>query len=669
MLRENVSAITLRSGKELKPPVELVKEPELDPEILSSDQTVFPPQNKQGVSSHPYPSLDAYVPKAPSPSKLTRPKEAIAYKDKELLEMFRSIEINIPLLNAIKEILKYAKFCKELCTRKRQAKEKERMVVSQSVSTILQKNLPKKRRIQHLTENGIVIQLVDRSFIHPLEVIKDVLVQVNELRFPADFYVLKMEESISISSTSIFLGCPFMKTAKTKIDVDEGTLSVEFDGELVKFNIFDAMKTSSIGQEVIWDVYDDNEDDSKDLIPLGELATLSMIEQAPKFELKELPDHLKYAYLGEAETLLKYKLAIGWTLADIKSISPAICLHWISLEDGAKPRRQPQRQLNSFLNEVVMNKVFKLLDACIIYPIPDSDWMLERLARNPFFRFLDGFLSFYQIPINQKDQQNTTFTCPYGTFSFRIMSFGLCNALGTFQHCMMSIFSEYIEKCKEVFMDDFIVYGDSFADCLSNLSKVLEKCIESNLARNFEKCHFMASRGIVLGHIISEHGIEVDPTKIDVITKLPYPTNVREVHSFLGHVGFYRRFIKDFSKVAQLMTSFLQKNIAFDFNDEYRKSFEVLKNALSCTPVIQAPRWANPFEIMCDTSYHAVGAADGISMTPCYADIVNYMTTVDYVSKWVDKKATVTDDVKVVACFLKTNIHSKFGFPKAIITD
>ncbi|XP_038877406.1 uncharacterized protein LOC120069694 [Benincasa hispida] len=250
ILSENVSAITLRSGKELEPPVESVKEPKLEnPEISSSDQTVFPPQNKQGVSSHPYPPLDAYVPKAHFPSKLARLKKPVAGKNNELLEMFRRVEINIPLLDAIKQIPKYEKFLKELCTRKRQAKEKEMMVISQSVSAILQKNFQKYRRIQYLIETGVIIQLADRSFIHPLGVIEDVLVQVNELLFPAYFYVLKMEEPTSISSASILLGRPFVKMAKTKIDVDEGTLSMEFDGELVKFNIFDDIKTSTIGQE------------------------------------------------------------------------------------------------------------------------------------------------------------------------------------------------------------------------------------------------------------------------------------------------------------------------------------------------------------------------------------------------------------------------------------
>ena len=119
--------------------------------------------------------------------------------------------------------------------------------------------------------------------------------------------------------------------------------------------------------------------------------------------------------------------------------------------------------------------------------------MLERLAGKSFFYFLDGFSGFYQIPIAQEDQEKTTFTCPFGTYAYRRMPFGLYNVRATFQRCVMSIFSEYIENCIEVFMDDFTVYGDSFDECLDNLTKVLKRCIDTNLVLNYEKCHFMAT--------------------------------------------------------------------------------------------------------------------------------------------------------------------------------
>uniref|UniRef100_A0A151UIA9 Retrovirus-related Pol polyprotein from transposon 17.6 n=1 Tax=Cajanus cajan TaxID=3821 RepID=A0A151UIA9_CAJCA len=182
------------------------------------------------------------------------------------------------------------------------------------------------------------------------------------------------------------------------------------------------------------------------------------------------------------------------------------------------------------------------------------------------------------------------------------MPFGLCNALGTFQRCMLSIFSDFLENCIEVFMDDFTVYGSSFDACLDSLDRVLKRCIKTNLVLNFEKCHLM------LEHIISSRGIEVDPAKIYVIAQLPYPSCVREVRSFLGHAGFYKRFIKDFSKKALPLSSLLQKDIDFNFDDSCKEAFDCLKRALTTTPIIQAPDWTVPFELMCDASNYALGA-------------------------------------------------------------
>ncbi|GKE17286.1 reverse transcriptase domain-containing protein [Tanacetum coccineum] len=145
---------------------------------------------------------------------------------------------------------------------------------------------------------------------------------------------------------------------------------------------------------------------------------------------------------------------------------------------------------------------------------------------------------------------------------------------------MVAIFHDMIEKYIEVFIDDFLVFGDSFSSCLSHLDMMLKRCEDPNLVLNWEKCHFMVKEGIVLGHKISKSGIEVDHAKFDVIAKLPPPTTVKGIRSFLGHTGFYRRFIQDFSKIARSMTHLLEKETPFDL----------------------------PFEIMCDASDFAMGA-------------------------------------------------------------
>ncbi|KAL4273048.1 hypothetical protein GQ457_13G018110 [Hibiscus cannabinus] len=373
------------------------------------------------------------------------------------------------------------------------------------------------------------------------------------------------------------------------------------------------------------------------------------LEIAPSLELKHLPYHLKYVYLGVNDTLpmiissqlnanqelsvvnlfKQYKKAIGWTMVDLKGISPTICMHKILLDDCHSNSVEPQMRLNPAIKKVVMKEIIKWLDAGIIYPIYDSSWeaqqrdkegpfplpfidqMLDRLAGKAYYCFLDGYSGYNQVAIATEDQEKTTFTCPYGTYAFRRMSFGLCNAPATFQRCMLAIFYDMVEDYLEVFMDDFSVSEDTFGTCLGNLAKVLKRCEESDLVLNWEKCHFMVTEGTVLGHRISSQGIEVDKAKVEVIEKLSPPTTVKGIRSFLGHAGFYRRFIKDFSKISKPLRNLLQQNQPFVFDEDCQSAFTELKKKLILAPIMVPPDWTSPFELMCDASDYAVGAALG----------------------------------------------------------
>ncbi|GJW04616.1 reverse transcriptase domain-containing protein [Tanacetum coccineum] len=384
----------------------------------------------------------------------------------------------------------------------------------------------------------------------------------------------------------------------------------------------------------------------------------SSIDEPPEVELKDLPLHLEYAFLEgddklpviiakdlsfeEKTALIKllksHKRAIAWKLFDIKGINPEFYTHKILMEEDYKPAVQHQRRVNLKIHDVIKKEVEKLLDARLIYPISDNPWvspvhcvpkkggfivveneeneliptrlvtgwrvcidyrklndatrkdhfplpfmdqMLKRLVGNEYHCFLDGFSGYFQIPIDPKDQENTTFMCPYGTFAYRRMPFGLCNAPGTFQRCMMAIFHDMIEKMMEVFMDDFS-----------------------------EKSHFMVKEGIVLGHKISKNGIEVDKAKVDVIAKLPHPTTIKGIRSFLGHASFYRRFIKDFSKISRPMTRLLEKDTLFFFSKECIEAFQTLKKKLTEAPILIAPDWDLPFELMCDASDYVIDFAN-----------------------------------------------------------
>nr|GEY00918.1 reverse transcriptase domain-containing protein [Tanacetum cinerariifolium] len=308
------------------------------------------------------------------------------------------------------------------------------------------------------------------------------------------------------------------------------------------------------------------------------------IDEPPEVELKNLPPHLEYTFLeGDNKfpviivkdlsveekialiTVLKsHKRAIAWKLSDIKVINPEFCTHKILMEEDFEPAVQHQRRVNPKIYDVIKNEVLKLLDVGLIYPISDSPWrvcidyhklneatrkdhfplafmdqMLERLAGNEYYCFLDGFSRYFQIPIDPIDQEKTTFTCPYGTFAYRHMPFGLCNAQGTFQR------------------------------------------------------------------------IEVYKAKVDVIAKLPHPITVKGIRSFLGHAGFYRRFIQDFSKIARPMTRLFKKDTLFLFSKECVEAFQTLKRKLTEAPILITPDCDFPFELMCDASDFALGAVLG----------------------------------------------------------
>nr|GEZ57325.1 reverse transcriptase domain-containing protein [Tanacetum cinerariifolium] len=197
------------------------------------------------------------------------------------------------------------------------------------------------------------------------------------------------------------------------------------------------------------------------------------------------------------------------------------------------------------------------------------------------------FLRYFQIPIDPHNQERTTLPCPYGTFAYRRMPFSLCNVPNTFQRCMLAIFHDMVEKTMEVFMYDFSVFVNSFENCLSRLDKMLQRCEDTNLCLNWEKSHFKVKEGIVLSHKISKNRIKVDKAKVDVITKLPHPTTVKGVRSFLDHDN------------------------PFIFSKDCIKAFQKLKKKLTEAPILIAPNWDLPFELMCDASDFAIGAVLG----------------------------------------------------------
>eukprot|EP00253_Pinus_taeda_P014836 PITA_14836 len=327
------------------------------------------------------------------------------------------------------------------------------------------------------------------------------------------------------------------------------------------------------------------------------------------------------------------------------------------------------------------------------------------LAGKKYFSFIDGYSGYNQIQIAEEDRENTTFTCPWGTYAYKVLPFGLCNAPFTFQRAVLAIFSDLIHDCVEVYMGGFTVYGDDFSQALENLVKVLIRCQEANLALSSDKCRIMQTKGIVLGHHVSFERIQVDPAKIEVISRIPILSSQKEVRIFLGYAGYYRRFTENFTRIAAPLFNLLTKDDDFVWNVDCQQAFQV------SMPTLVPDEF--PDEALFSIS----------TITPWFADVANYLASgklpqnmsarerhnivqhsanyswiegdlfytgpdlimrahlpnvnkkkyilvcTDYVTKWVEAKALYTATEKVVVEFLFEDIFTRFGVPQEIVTD
>ena len=668
-------AVQLRSGKELEKEKSEKDEGNKGEGSLRNAETLEKKRKLEQQQEEERSKKKAHnsMPAVPFPQRMQKSK--IEEQFTRFLKTFQKMEISMPFTEVVTQMPLYAKFLKEILSKKRRFAEEGVVNLTATCSAVIKKNFPEKmndpgsftipcpiggfkiqkafcdssasnlmplsvaRRLSlgELTPTTVTLQMADRKMAKPEGVIEDVLIKVGKFVFPVDFIILDIEED---SQFPLLLGRPFLATAAALIDMQKGVLTLRVGEEAADFNLLQSLKNLDIDREdykFVDDVY---------------LNRLCYAEEQKLLEI-----------------LKKYQESIAWSIDELKGISPSICMHKILLEENAKPSVEHQRRLNPVMKEVVRKEVLKWLNAGFIYAISDSPWvspvhvvpkkggftvirnekkneliptrtvtgwrvcidyqklntatrkdhfplpfidqMLDRLARHPHFCFLDGYSGYNQIAIAPEDQEKTTFTCPYGTFAFRRMPFGLCNAPATFQRCMMSMFSDLVEEVIEIFMDDFTVYVSSFDHCLNNLETVLQRCKDKHLALNLEKCHFMVTEGIVLGHKISATGLEVDQSKVSIIKTLAPPTTVKGIRSFLGHAGFYRRFIKDFSKIAIPLCRLLEKETKFNFDDSYKAAFEEIKLRLVQAPIMATPEWDQGFEIMCDASDFSMGAVLG----------------------------------------------------------
>nr|GEZ15761.1 reverse transcriptase domain-containing protein [Tanacetum cinerariifolium] len=341
------------------------------------------------------------------------------------------------------------------------------------------------------------------------------------------------------------------------------------------------------------------------------------------------------------------------------------------------------------------NKDLKQVDVIMTKPSIEEPLELELKDLPPHleYAFLKGTDKLL-IHIDPQDQEKTTFTCPYETFAYRRMPFGLCNDLGTFQRCMMAIFHDMVKKTTEVFMDDFSVFGDSFSSYLTHLDKMLKRCEDTNLVLNWEKCYFMVKEGTVLGHKISKSRIEVDIAKVDVIAKLPHLTFVKALKYLLAKQDAKPRLLWWVLLLQEFDVLILDKigaeNLAANHlsrlenphqddleNKEINETFPLETLGMISSRGDSSTPWFVDF-----ANYHDEMPQNAIQVYEIF-DVwgINFMgqilssrgkkyilVAIDYFSKWVKVKLLPNNDARVIVKFLKS-LFARFGTPRAIISD
>ena len=255
------------------------------------------------------------------------------------------------------------------------------------------------------------------------------------------------------------------------------------------------------------------------------------------------------------------------------------------------------------------------------YPLPRVDELLDRLSGAKYFSKIDLRSGYWQVRIADEDIPKTAFRTRYGHFEFLVMPFGLTNAPATFMHLMQQMFRKYLDESVIVFLDDVLIYSKSKEEHQKHVRTVLQTLRENQLYAKLSKCDFFKKEISFLGHVVNRDGIKMEQTKVDAVKQWPQPENVHEVRSFLGLAGYYRRFVKDFSKIAAPLTNLLHKNRKFEWVTDEEEAFQKLKQAVCSAPILVIPDPKVAYTVISDASGFAIGAAlcqdHGKGLQPC----------------------------------------------------
>nr|GEW16444.1 reverse transcriptase domain-containing protein [Tanacetum cinerariifolium] len=571
------------------------------------DNTITNPKEELKVAPDGA-SIPNLKPSIPYPSRRDNEKRRDQANEqiKKFYEIFKDMNFKISFTDALTLMPKFASTLKALIGNKEKLNEMARTLMNEHYSEVILNKLPRKLgdpikflipcefpgmdeclalanlgasinlmpffvwealSLPEFTPTCMTLELADRLVSKPIGIAKDVSFKVGVFQFPADFVVVDFEPD---PRAPLILGRCFLKTGRALIDVHK---------EVLGFSNVTASGSPTPDDDLIVSTT------SPTLTSFGDSDFL-LFEEADAFlGLEDDPDSPKinpFYYNPEGDILL---------------------LEAILNSEPLPPLPNHEQYLPSYKKEL---KAF--LEGNNKFPVIIAKELGDEEKSALIKTVSLGIFKFPLTLMIKKDK----FTCPYGMFAYLRMPFGLGNALGNFQRCMLAIFHDMVEKTMEVFMDDFSVFGNSFENYLSRLDKMLQRCEDTNQSLNWEKSHFMVKEGIVLGHKISKNGIKVDKAKIDVITKLPHPTKVKE------------------------------------------KTYE--GSNLDCPklgPAIRA-------YVRCKRFRHRP--------VPVFTREKYNLVAVDYLSKWVETKALPTNDARVICKFLKS-LFAKFGSPRAIISD
>eukprot|EP00253_Pinus_taeda_P004093 PITA_04093 len=615
--------IHLRSGRIVEPIIDDITDSEKEETRKEKSSN----KDTEILESSSNKTVQTVEPPFPERLTLTKTFEPLSFN---LLGELQNLYVKISLLQALRDVPIYARTVRDIFVRKPGRKAKEPFtvhVIGELTALMTEKDPPVKYgdpgnptlivqvgktfvskvlvdlvaainimklettqllQLKHLIrETPTILELDDRSTIKPEGVIEDLVISVESWNYTADFVVL--QNKTKLGGHPLILGRPWLATADAFINCRSGSMTISNGQETKQLTLYPHATPMINNDNSKWVDYEDEE--TQPILIVGQALTLK----------DSTEDELINNFISEPS-----------------SVSSEIHNHLTAIlelesQNNLETENLPQILAGSLSKSITVEiePDYRALGKATQkdhFPLPFIDQVLDNLVGKKFFSFLDGFSGYNQIRIAPQDQDKTTFTSPWGTFSYRVLPFRLCNAPVTFHRAVIGIFSDMINDSLEIFMDDFSPYGTTFEDALQNLEKVLKRCIEAHLALSTEKCHMMMNEGIVLGHFVSLLGIQVDPAKIQVILTLPIPKTRTEVRSFLGHAGYYKIFIKDFSNIASPLFVLLTKNVEFKWTANCEKAFDQLKHQLSIAPILRGPDWALPFHISSDASNTAIGA-------------------------------------------------------------